>query len=270
MGTVDGRKEAIMPRSPNSPSVDLSIAAEYVQGIHKKEGKSEMTSEAVVKAMGYNSLNGKARSVLGALRQYGLLDFSKGRGILSQRGLAIAVMPESTSEYRQALKEAALEPPLFSELYQTKRDASADNIVSHLQLYKEFTQEGAERAAKIFRATIRLANLDDSDNISGQEGGYYVDDSDYEDAQMSDKPQTQTIHPNPIQVRTSIPQPSVAHTYDYGWQLSKDMKAQVLFQGEIIRPKDIEMLCRYLELMKESLEEQQGENDEETQVDTIE
>lgn len=46
---------------------------------------------------------------------------------------------------------------------------------------------------------------------------------------------------------------------EYRWPLSKTIVAQVNFYGGDIRPKDLEMLCKYLELMKDALKDPKAE-----------
>ena len=65
-------------RSPNFPSVNLADAIEAVRAIYQREGRSLMPRLSAAKALGYNSMNGRSLSKLGALRGYGLLDGPAG------------------------------------------------------------------------------------------------------------------------------------------------------------------------------------------------
>ncbi|MFQ6027598.1 MAG: hypothetical protein ACE5Q6_08915 [Dehalococcoidia bacterium] len=201
-------------RSPNYPSMELSSAIDAVKKIYAKEGRSEMAQEVAVKAMGYNTLNGASRSALGALRHYGLFDAKRGEnnGKLSQRALTLSLMPPSANEYKQAVKEAALEPPLFRDLYQSMPDASDQNLIYHLVTKGEFTHDGAERCSKVFRAAIQFANLDGSGMISGYDNGLISDDEEYldEDDEMNAPIQTPNTHSAEQAVKTLKPSPDTA------------------------------------------------------------
>lgn len=154
-------------RSPRYPAVDLGEALASVQGLYESEGKTALTGEDAAKALGFKGLTGPARSRLGALRKYGLVE-SAGHGMLrvSARALAILVEPEDSHERTVAVREAALAPELFRELYESHLEASDQSRKSYLIRNKGFTRRGAEFVSESFRKTVEFANLVQSkDNL---------------------------------------------------------------------------------------------------------
>src|SRR5688572_30742916 len=112
-------------RSPNYPSIGLDGAVEAAKSLYRREGRTAVAQEVAVKAWGFTALSGSAKSRLAGVRQYGLVENDQqGRIRLSERGLTLAVADSSSPEYAQALKEAALEPDIFRELYEDMRQAS--------------------------------------------------------------------------------------------------------------------------------------------------
>lgn len=117
-----------------------------------------MTSEAAVKALGYAGLSGSSKVALGALNQFGLIRREQGLVRISDLGLRV-VSPADEVQRQAALKESALQPELFRELWSEHGDASEQAIRSYLIAKKGFAKTGAEVAAKSFKST--MASLKD-------------------------------------------------------------------------------------------------------------
>src|SRR2546426_10831612 len=119
-------------RSPNYPAASLSQAIESARALWSKEKRTAVAPIVAVKAMGYGSMNGPARSRISALRKYGLLD-EEGDGVrLSDLGMTIVHSPTDSLEYRRAIQTAALNPDLFRELAESHAHASDEALKSHL------------------------------------------------------------------------------------------------------------------------------------------
>ncbi len=150
-------------RSPNYPSIDLNKAVERTKLLYRAYEQGEFNQVDAAKAWGYKSDNGLSRSAFGALRQYGLVAQKKGsNGRLTARGLTIALREATSAEYRQALRDAALEPPLFKEVFsEGKATAATDALLQHLVMTKGFTRDGASRFIEVLNATRSLADVGD-------------------------------------------------------------------------------------------------------------
>ena len=156
-------------RSPNYPSIALGAAVDRIRQLYPNVQRGEFTPQDAARSWGYSSVSGPVRRTMGALRQYGLIDQKKGDNAkLTNRALTLALREPESREYRSAMREAALEPPLFAELHENgKAGAASDALRQYLVVEKQFTREGATQFIEVFRATRGLANLDEDDNIAG-------------------------------------------------------------------------------------------------------
>ena len=151
-------------RSPNYPFIDLGKALERTRKLYEKVEVGGFTQVDAAHAWGYKSDNGISRSTIAAMRQYGLIDYKKGdQGRLSQRGLTIALSEPSSPGYQRCVREAAVEPPLFEELFTSGRVNSArDALRRFLVMDKGFTSDGASRIIEVLNATRSLLPAEDS------------------------------------------------------------------------------------------------------------
>ncbi len=160
-------------RSPNYPGLDLGEAIKSAKELYAKVSRGQFTATEAAEPWGYRGPSGPVRVRLAALRQYGLLDGQRGESPrLSRRALTFILRNEASREYKNALKEAALAPVLFTEIRQARPDASDGVLKEYLILDRNFTDDGAERAITVYRDTVLLANVDNNDTISGLEDDY--------------------------------------------------------------------------------------------------
>ena len=153
-------------RSPRYPAVSLSVAINGAHLLWTKDKRTAVQSEVLAEALGYKSHSGPARTLIGAMRQYGLLE-NQGRGLrLSGNAVLIVRSPEGSEEHAAALREAALTPHLFQELFSTHRGETTDAIQSYLTLRRGFTELGAALAASAYRDTVSFAKLLGADDRS--------------------------------------------------------------------------------------------------------
>jgi hypothetical protein len=146
-------------RSPNYPAYGLATAVQRVDALYKRDGKAAISTAAAVKAWGYSSINGRSLSVLGALRQFGLLEDAGPKMVkLSQVALAIQLAPPGSKERDRAFREAGRRPKVFAELFDQYKDGfpSDDAMVSNLVLNSPYNHEAAERLIASFRETRDL------------------------------------------------------------------------------------------------------------------
>jgi hypothetical protein len=144
-------------RSPNYPSIGLGDALEAARTLYTKERRTAVSPEVAVKAWGYQSLSGLARTKLAALKKYGLIE-NEGHGIrISDRALTLIQYGPETAEYREALSQAAMSPEIFAELALTHAEASDDALRAFLVTKKGFSEAGALTFIQSFRDTLSLA-----------------------------------------------------------------------------------------------------------------
>ncbi len=227
-------------RSPNYPTLSLEEAVTAVNAIHEKEKRGTIPWSIAAKAMGYQALSGPVRSRIAALRQYGLIDVQSQEHLrISDRGYDLIRSPKNSYEYTDALRTAALEPPIFKELAIRMLDASDEAIAWWLEREKKFSPEGARRVLRAFRATMAFAKLDDE---------RYDDDAvqDKEDGTVQQKGARRDAPPPP------------RGTMQYSWALSPSMSAELTLRGsETVSKKALDILKKQIELLIDALTDEE-------------
>ena len=178
--------------------------------LYNKVRRGEFTPADATEAWGYNSGSGPVRMKMAALRQFGLLEGKRGDNRkLSRAALIFVIRNQSSREYQEALRVAAVHPPLFAKARETKPNASDNALRQWLLMDENFSDEGASRFVEVFRSTMTLAGLDDSSPISRLEDDEPWDE--IEDAPMVPDRSAAQHDPVPAQV-LDVPRASVDHT----------------------------------------------------------
>ncbi len=224
-------------RAPSYPSLTLTDAIKLANDLWDKEKRTAVPQDVAVRAWGYKGLSGPARSTLGTLRQYGLLESDK-RGVrLSELALEILHQPPGSQERANALHTAALKPKLFSDLVETHLEASDDNLRAYLLTRLSFSEDGARRFIRAFRDATALANL--------QASGYNQQSMPVTNTEaLSNQPDLGGV------IQKAFGRPKVTL---FSWPLSRGLTAEVRFVGEDVQPAHLELLSKYLELAKNAV-----------------
>lgn len=147
-------------KSPRSPNYTLQDALDQVKKLHLQIGKATVKPESAAVALGYKGVNGAALTTLGTLSQYGLIERSKGTVTVTP--LAVRILhPTGDLQLKESLREAALTPKWFKEIYENLGQCSVEVLTSHL-VQNNFTPDRAKRAASVYAANKGFANLEDS------------------------------------------------------------------------------------------------------------
>jgi hypothetical protein len=245
-------------RSPNYPAIGLGPAAEHARDVYRSEGRSAVPMEALAQALKHGSLSGPARTKIGSLRQFGLLErISDGRYKLSRTGLELALHGPSDPEYRAALRQAALNPKLFAELFREYGEASETTIKVHLIKDLGFSDDGAKKAARAFITTRDEAGItSDEGHAEPASGG----DED-EDVPAAGTSPVASAHadgrpsPSPLSTRSGdrhVASSAESRSNAFNWLLADGVTAYVSFEGTVT-PSALDMLIEYLGLMKRVL-----------------
>ena len=150
-------EEVKVTRSPRSPSTPLTDAIEQARKLHSQIGRAKVKPESAVIALGYKGLNGAALSTLGTLSQYGLIDRSGSQVAITPLALKI-LHPTGEDQRREALRDAALNPPIFREIQKQYDQCSVEVLTSHL-VQQNFTPDRARKTASIYAENKGFANL---------------------------------------------------------------------------------------------------------------
>lgn len=150
-------------RSPNYPALSLEAAVGAVHKLYKADGTAPVPMETLAEFAGHKKMSGPARSKLAAIRQYGLIDGAgAGKVKVSERALPLFFHQPNEREYQQTLRDLALTPPLFGQLFSQYTQASENTLRLHLVRDRDFSEEGAKRLARIFKDNIAFARLTSS------------------------------------------------------------------------------------------------------------
>jgi hypothetical protein len=145
-----------MAMNPRFPIISLGDAISRAKTIYEREHLSTLAPAAMAEAMGYKGLNGASLRMIGALRQYGLIE-GRGEGAKISKDAQTLIIDDPTSpDYVAAIRRIALNPQVFLDIRkQFPGQASERNIAISLEK-KGFKPDAAAEAAKNFKETMAL------------------------------------------------------------------------------------------------------------------
>lgn len=249
-------------RSPGYPSFSLEDVVEFARKIHAEDRQHPVDRETAAKHMGFSGLSGASDRGLSALMHFGLAEkVQKGEIRVTDLALRI-VHPNSTSERREALREAGFAPGLFQELRGRYPDAppSKDGLASFLSR-SGFASAAVGPATKAYLETCYFLQ---------REGAYESDGNDAPETAdaMADEPTPETrMHPT---TTSPAPQPQ-AHRAHRDESRAQDLSlnkinmnvtgAQVHLEALLDR-KGIAALKKKLTSLEALLEDDDEEQDD--------
>jgi hypothetical protein len=220
-------------RSPNCPQIPFAEAIEKGRKVYEKEHTHPTARLVVAQDFGYKGLSGPSLALVGALRQYGILEGSGDALRISKDALAYYEMDDGP-EKMQAIQRMIFAPALFEELHQqygTKLPSEGN--LRHTLIAKGFLPDTAEDVIEVYKANIEL--------VAGEESGYSGADLKSENPPMSSLGNA----PPP-------PQKSTSGVQTYAFALSPDARAELSLRGRIT-PEDLELLRDHIELTIKAL-----------------
>lgn len=236
-------------RSPNYPALNLADAVERTKEVWEEVGTRRVGDEDVARALGYNKLHGKSRSVVSALKKYGLMRPDGDGYKVSEEALDIINLDSDDPDRAKAMRNAALKPTLFAELHQEYGDKPpGDSLVRNYLNKKNFNSKIADDVIRLYRDTMDL--------VSHKIEEYTADEP--EDGPGDDRQERDMERHNTGGGESSsgagtlafdVPGP-VARQQHYG--LSEDRDVYLLFVGEPTK-EDIETLKAYLGIFQKRL-----------------
>lgn len=234
-------------RSPNYPGMPLEDAVKRLKPVYEGVHTYPTPRAVIFENLGYSGPSGRALTVLGTLRRYGLLK-PEGKGHLkvSERAVAILELPEGTPERNEAIRQAAFEPELFLEMRNDFPDKLPnDASLKHYLIKKGFMPKAAEEIIHVYRANLQL--------VEEQSGEYNA------------------LMPTETSPHHSIPRPELNRIFasktasdlsalgipvpgegkELRFNISRETEAQVSFRGPVTQ-EAIEKLAALLELQKDT------------------
>lgn len=245
----DGKKRH---RSPNYPAVNLREAVERVKGILQKDGKAGAPPKLAAVHIGFQSAHGQAMSVLAALKKFGLLEEVKDRLVPSQRAIEIVNLREDDPRRAQALKDAALSPPIYRELAEQHGSTGlpADDVLeAELKTYRDFNPNAVAGFVKDFRDSLEFAGL-------LQNGVLKLDGMTATEPNKEPK-QQEVLAYQPFKNAFGVPDKKETMTlvrrYPLDISIPRNLRAELAITGQELRKEDLERLKKQLDRLIENL-----------------
>jgi hypothetical protein len=225
-------------RSPNYPAISLAQAVQQITKLFEKINQHAAPREAVATGLGYSGLHGASATAISALLKYGLLDRDGEDYKLSERAMKI-IAPHSPSEKAEALNTAARDPALFAELIDHfKGDVPNDDLMRAYLIRRGFASVAVPHVIQAFRETMEL--------VTREANAYPSDRSTRKD---------EDVESNQDQGRS---QTKRGEREFFSSPLSTQTRVRILMDGPA-GPKEINKLIRLLQLQKEVMQEDDGQ-----------
>lgn len=148
-------------RSPSYPMISLEGAIDRAKILWEKDRHNLMPKEVVLNHLGYEETSSYGGRVLAALKKFELIEEKNEKFKLTQWALDLAIYPTSDNRYLRALKEIALKPTIYQELFKKyKRGLPSDeNLTAELIRGYGFNPRKVKGFIEDYRRTIDFADL---------------------------------------------------------------------------------------------------------------
>ena len=163
MTTTDDSMQKSIKRHDRSrayPFLGFGDALKKTANINSNLGlNGQFNRESIAVGMGYSGLNGASARAVAALVHYGLLDRVKDQYSLSKTAKQY-LLPTSDEDQVNALRQAALSPTLFTEIYEGFKGQIIPKQFKN-RLIQEFgiQQKVAGDVEQIFKESMQTAGL---------------------------------------------------------------------------------------------------------------
>lgn len=235
-------------RSPRYPAIDLLAAITMAGKIFDKEGRAPIKEEIAMRDAGYGGLNGASLKALSALRKYGLVENAAGGVKISQDAIVILAnrsQPDNPDRLA-AIRRAAFRVELFSDIHDDfGPDVSEANLAAQL-VVRGFSQDGAVKAARAYRATMALVGSAEWEENPGDKRA----SDGTQELPMDDG---ETYAPPRTAVAPNVPLQNDEREWLRG-ALSRGTNYRLVVSGEI-GPKQIGKLIKLLQAQQAVLED---------------
>lgn len=234
-------------RSPKFPSLTIPECLLSVEKLYGEAGRSLIDAEIAAKSIGYSGLNGASRTTLAAISGYGLLERHGSKHRISDLALH-AIRPLSEEDKRSTLRKIFMTPPIFQKIAQEHPNCS-ESVLASILVRDGFTDEGAKRAARIFKDNFEFTEFNESFQLSTTVS------NDYPQSESSEMFPSTNLKPLMSSVETSgRPRGTVLATFKIPLGLSE---AELTFTGERLEPEDFDALTDYVAIFKKQYERKQ-------------
>lgn len=237
-------------RSPAYPAFGLQTAVAKLQAVHQAIKRSAASTDAIKRALGYNTKTSHAVRALSGLIQFGLLEEEAGaterRLKLSEAGLNIVLRRDSDPVRMGLVRDAALKPTVYGQLagIWTAGSSGEDALSGFLLIERNFNPTVVPRIVRDFKATYQYAGLADAPG-----GAPGVEEQAGTVPAVAPKPTKVIDHPTSIEITEEAAHGTI-ETRSYHMPLQNGRQA-VLQMPADISADEIDLVARYLALMKD-------------------
>lgn len=238
-------------RSPNYPSLTLMETMERLRPVYEGIHTYPSPKEVIAENMGYNSLSGRALTLIGTMRRYGLLE-SEGGGLLKVSDLAVSILelPDKSPELQRAYSQAALTPVLFSELHSEFPDKLPnDAMLRHHLIKKGFMPRAADEIIRVYKGNEALVE---------EQAGEYNPPMPIPESTLPLPPSQKAHIARTFASKTEsdlyalgVSLPPLDASKQLRFNISRGSEAHVIFRGPVTQ-EAIEKLAKLLELQKDT------------------
>jgi len=224
-------------RSPNCPQITFREAIEKGRKVYEKEHVHPTAKEVVAQDLGYSGINGRSLSLIGALRQYGILE-GTGEALRVTQDAVSYFERDDGPEKKAAIQRMIFAPTLFAELReQFPEKLPSEGNLRHTLVTKGFLPKAAEDVIRVYRANMELA--------TSEERGYDVGSDEGKEGlnQMEQGPQCG---------QQQAGRATSAVLQSYAFPLSPDARAELSLKGTIT-DEDLDLLRDHVELTIKAL-----------------
>lgn len=239
------------PRSPKYPQLPLREAIERVGRVYKANRTYRVEKVSVARALGYGGVNGASVSLIGTLKQYGLLEENKEGVMVTQAAVTILRAPAGDPDKAQALQTAAFAPKIFTDLHEAYgedlSELPAETTLQYRLEQRGFLEKAAGEVIRTYRDNLEFV----SEEAAEYNRAETVDEQPMEAPQMQAQPSNVSQAASVVSSNRPIAtaeQETFTETLQY--RISGDSRVRLLFDGAVTQ-EAIEKLIAYLELGKD-------------------
>jgi hypothetical protein len=231
-------------RSPNCPTITLKDALDRGRKIYTKEHTHEADRKVIAEDMGYKGLSGASATVIGALRQYGVLE-GRGDGLkISDDAVAVYELPKDAPEHQAALKRLAFLPALFEEFKTQYGDRlPGEANLRHTLIKKGFLPDTANDVISTYQENLAL--------VAGTESEYNENEEEHTPMIVEKPPQPPAKDGKLL--------PKALATQVLAISIPRNFTVDVAIKGDELKKEDIPKIKsqfnRWIEGLEEAFEE---------------
>jgi hypothetical protein len=170
----DQDSKSMRHRSPAWPFIPLAKAVDRAGEFYRSHRDRSAKQRAANVAWSMKPTSGAGPQTIAALKHYGLMESGSEGVKLTDLGLRIVRDTREISPEREAaLREAALSPAIFAEIWQKwGRSLKDADVEYYLVQERHFGEDAARGVLLNYKSSVRYANLSESGNSdSGDSGG---------------------------------------------------------------------------------------------------